>query len=234
MSKTAHAYASLKQDLLNGVFAPSSKLRIDALCDRYNVSPGAVREALSRLVAEGLANPIEQRGFVVAPISAADLIDLTAVRIDVETKCLARAIQIGDLDWEAGIAAAWHRLSHSPKLDPKQPGIINPAWTEAHGHFHDALISASDSLWWLKLRSQLKLQTERYRRLLMPYAKVERDVDAEHEVLVAAIMRRDVEISVSMMRDHMQRTADILLASDAPFIDSPPAAGSMKEYHRAP
>ena len=225
MSKTALVYARLKQDLLNGVFTPGSKLRIEALCARYEVSPGAVREALSRLVAEKLVQSVDQRGFIVTPISTEDLIDLTAVRIEIELKCLSRAIRIGDLNWEAGIAAAWHRLSHSDKIDPKQTGIINPAWTEAHGQFHDALIAAADSTWWLRLRGQMSLQTERYRRLLMPFAKVARDVDAEHADLVAAVLARDTARACEAMRDHMQRTADILLASDAPFIDAPKAPG---------
>jgi len=64
-SKTAIAYQDLKRDLLDGVHAPGAKLRIDHLCETYGVSPGAIREALSRLTSDGrrcLASFVSHKG----------------------------------------------------------------------------------------------------------------------------------------------------------------------------
>ena len=222
-SKTSLTYQTLKRELLNGVYAPGAKMRIDQLSESLGVSPGAVRESLSRLTSDGLVVAADQRGFVVAPISAADLIDLTEVRISIEVKCLQRSIQIGDLSWESGIAAAWHQLAHTPAIDPKSPNVMNADWTDAHTVFHDSLIAASDSVWWLKLREQLYIQAERYRRLLLPHSKVSRDVDAEHAALVKATLARDADTASELLRAHLQHTVDVLIASDAPFSDMPRA-----------
>ena len=53
-------------------------------------APARIREALSRLVPEQLAVSREQRGFVVAPLSVADLEDLTDVRCEIEGIALRR------------------------------------------------------------------------------------------------------------------------------------------------
>ncbi len=219
-SKTAIAYRDLKRDLLDGIHAPGVKLRIDNLCETYGVSPGAVREALSRLTSEGLVVAADQRGFISAPISADDLIDLTAVRISIELRCLHRAIQIGDLAWESNIAATWHRLSHTEATDQKA-NVMAADWADAHNAFHDSLVAGSDSAWWLKLRGQMFIQAERYRRLLLPHSKVPRAVNDEHQAIVEATLARDASKASDLLEAHLQRTADILLASDAPFTDVP-------------
>src|ERR1700731_5490431 len=81
---TQRAYEGLRADLLACRIRPGSRLKIQELCDRCSVSLGAVREALSRLTSEGLVVSEPQRGFRAAPVSVADLQDLTMVRIEVE------------------------------------------------------------------------------------------------------------------------------------------------------
>jgi GntR family transcriptional regulator, carbon starvation induced regulator len=227
-SQTGETYSVLKQDLLQGRFKPREKLRIDSLCETYEVSPGAVREALARLTSDGLVIAEPQRGFMVAPISTRDLIDLTSVRIEIETRCLRQSIQLGDLAWEGRILAVWHQLSRTHHLIDGHGEQINEDWAKLHSRFHDTLIEASDSPWWLRLRDQLYLQAERYRQMLLPYAKVDRDVHHEHEMIVQATLARDADLACELLRKHIQFTADILLGSAAPFDDAPTARESRR------
>ncbi len=221
-SRTTQTYETLKRELLDGEHAPGSKLLIDQLAERFGVSLGAVREALSRLTSDRLVVAEPQRGFSVAPVSAADLIDLTTVRIDIETRCLRRAIQRGNLEWEGRLLDTWHQLSRTPPLLAGKPPLLNGEWTRLHTRFHDNLIAACDSVWWLRLRDQLFIQAERYRRMAVPYGGVERDVDGEHRVILEATLARDADRACAALADHLQLTADILLASSAPFADVPP------------
>ena len=108
---TQGAYEDLRADLLSCRIAPGSRLKVQELCDRLSVSLGAIREALSRLTSEGLVVAEPQRGFRAAPISKEDLIDLTKTRIQIETLCIRRAIEVGDVAWESQLVAALHRLS---------------------------------------------------------------------------------------------------------------------------
>jgi len=101
---------------------PGSKLKIQDLCGAPSRSAWAPwREALSRLTSEGLVISEPQRGFRAAPISVADLKDLTMVRIEVESLCLKRAIAVGTVDWESRLVAAFHRLSRTPERVASDP-----------------------------------------------------------------------------------------------------------------
>ena len=216
-SRTVETYETLKQSILDGSLRPRTRLRIEQLSEKLTVSAGAVREALSRLTSDGMVVAEPQRGFLVAPISKRDLRDLTSVRIDIEVKCLKRAIELGGVDWEAGIVAAHHRLIKTPELLPD--GKTHPEWPMVHAVFHDALVAACDSAWWLRLRSQLFLQAERYRRLTKPHSREGRDVAGEHRRLAEAALARDTDATARAIHDHLQLTADLLLASNAPFDD---------------
>lgn len=220
-SITVETYERLKDELLSARRAPGAKLKIDGLSKDFGVSPGAVREALARLSSDGLVCAEPQRGFVVAPVSAADLVDLIAVRIEIETRCLRRAIVIGDVAWEGRILSALHQLKRVPTVDAVagEPSVMSSQWARLHGEFHDSLIAACDSRWWLRLRDQVFLQAERYRRLLIPYARIERDAEAEHQAIGEAAVARRADLACDLMTEHLQTTADMLLASAVPFED---------------
>ena len=83
----------------------------------YGVSPGAVREALSRLISESLVEFNEQRGFRAAPVSRAALLDIARTRILIDAHALRDAIRLGDVDWEADVLAIHHRLANCRPRD---------------------------------------------------------------------------------------------------------------------
>src|SRR5580698_2149735 len=208
---TQGAYEGLRADLLACRILPGKRLKIQELCTQFSVSLGAIREALSRLTSEGLVVAEPQRGFRAAPISAADLADLTMVRVEIETLCLKRAIEYGDVDWEARLVAAAHRLSRTPERDGNDPARSNEDWAEAHSAFHLALVDGCGSPWLLHLHALLYAQSERYRRLSMPFATSGRNVDAEHQAIVTATLARDAETAVRLLAAHLEATTLILL-----------------------
>jgi DNA-binding GntR family transcriptional regulator len=107
----------LREAIVHAEDQPGQKLRIDHLGKALNASTGAVREALSRLTAEGLVVAEPQKGFIVAPISQRNLRDLTDVRVAIETRCLEGSIEHGDLDWEGRVLSANHKLRARQCLD---------------------------------------------------------------------------------------------------------------------
>ena len=52
-----------------------------------------------------------RKGFRVAPITEAELKDITRVRATIESLCLENAIQNGDLKWETNIVSTQFELS---------------------------------------------------------------------------------------------------------------------------
>jgi GntR family carbon starvation induced transcriptional regulator len=216
-SQTEDVYERLRTALLSGHYPPGHKLKISELCGEVQGSLGAVREALSRLLAEGLVHSEPYKGFHVSPVSPADLIDLTRTRIEVEKLCLASSLAHGDIAWEGRLVALLHELSRS---SGRETAEAMGEWSRLHTVFHDTLVSACDSSWLLRLHRILHEQSERYRRLgLMVGAGLNdpspqwprRDTASEHKHLVEAAIARDVGRLSDLIATHIQRTTDDLL-----------------------
>ncbi len=214
-SLTHDVYEQLRADILACRLVPGLKLRINDLCITLGgVSLGAVREALSRLAADGLVLSEPQRGFTVAHVSAGDLEDLTAARIEAEGWCLRAAIARGGARWEAGIAAAFRRLAQTPYHAKGDPALLSDAWVSAHAAFHQSLAAAADNSWLLRVREQLYSQSERYRRLSVPAMPERRDVEGEHRAIMQACLARDADAATAKLSEHLRLTTRILLAAD--------------------
>src|SRR5262245_57438916 len=106
-----HALHALRKNILDGVLAPGSRLRIDELRLRFGMGASPLREALSQLAAEGLVQRLDQRGFRVATADPAELSDLIASRCLIEAAALRASIAAGDEAWEERIVIAHRRLS---------------------------------------------------------------------------------------------------------------------------
>lgn len=125
MPARSPAQELLRQDILCGKLAPGQRLRTEDLQRQCGLGLSPLRESLQRLSAEGMVVNDEQRGFAVAPISVAELEDLTLARTALESIMLPMAIGKGDADWEADIVAAFHRLSRTPL--PHDPAAVADA-----------------------------------------------------------------------------------------------------------
>lgn len=207
-NQTSMAYEIIRTDILQGRHTPNKKLKIQELAEELGVSPGAVREALSRLVPEELVVSRDQRGFLVAPLSPADLIDLTDLRCEIEALALRRSVERGDVNWEAGILAAEHRLRARPVVAEGEDPVSK--WVQNHAQFHAALVSACGNRRLLSLHAQLYEQSERYRGLLF-HLENDRNVDEEHHDIVKYALARDADALVTATVDHLRTTTDLII-----------------------
>jgi DNA-binding GntR family transcriptional regulator len=73
-------YDELQTAVLAGELPPGARLSVPRLAVRFGVSRSPVREAVQRLVQDGLATEAPHRGGVVATVTAAELIPLYEVR----------------------------------------------------------------------------------------------------------------------------------------------------------
>ncbi|WP_432260227.1 FCD domain-containing protein [Cupriavidus sp. TMH.W2] len=204
---------SVREDIINGKLPAGSKLRLKELAERYQAGVIPLREALSRLCTTGFVLAIDQKGFRVAPLSAEELLDITRVRQQIDTSALRDAIEAGDIAWESEVVAAHHRLTRIPMVLRGKEGALNPEWEEAHAVFHEVLVSGCRSAWLRRFSIVLRDQTARYRflSLAVPRAARKRDVAAEHEAIVNAIVARNAREASKLLSDHFQATTDLVL-----------------------
>lgn len=205
----SQALEQLRYEIVRGQLAPDTKLNIDELRDRLGVSHSPLREALSRLTADGLVRLESQKGFRVAPASLADLLDTTKTRQILESAAIKLAIAKGDDAWEGEIVSAYHRLEKSTLRGEFKDAKSREEWEKVHDAFHAALISACGLHWLMEFRNTLYRQMARYRYLWLDLDVYE-DVDAEHRQLMDAVLGRDAKKASALLEEHIALTYEMV------------------------
>jgi DNA-binding GntR family transcriptional regulator len=212
-------YDRLRHDIIAGAYPPKEKLRVEYLRNSFGVAASTVREALGRLAAEGLVTAEGQRGFRVAPMSRDDLMDITRLRVLLETEAFVESIRNGDVAWECQVVAAFHNLTRAEERIRTNAHDDLVAWEETNKEFHRALTAACRSTRLLDLVEILYRQHERYRMqslmsrrndAVQPVAPSDRNVHSEHEALMNAALDRDVDRARKVLADHIGNTADLV------------------------
>lgn len=195
----------IRETILRGERAPGARLRLDELRAAYGVSLSPLREALSRLAAEGLVIAQDQRGYRVAPVSPENLEEVTRLRIALEGMALQESIRVGDEHWEGEVLAAFHRLTRLEQRSPKRERI--PEWEARHREFHFALLAACGMPLLLQFCRTLHDFSDRYRRLFLARHPLDRDVHAEHLALLQAAIERKQRKATDLLEQHVTRTS---------------------------
>src|SRR5947199_9428374 len=82
---TAHAYAQVRAAIVENRYPPGQRLGEQRIAEELGLSRTPVREALRMLEAEGLVVSERNRGAMVRPLSATEVIDLYGLRIRLES-----------------------------------------------------------------------------------------------------------------------------------------------------
>ncbi|MES2534281.1 MAG: GntR family transcriptional regulator [Pseudomonadota bacterium] len=218
----AAALDDLRVRIQNCDLMPGDKLKFEELRERYQTSVGTLREALNALESEGLVISEKNRGFQVAPVSVAELVDITELRVELQRKALQLSIEHGDDEWEARIVTAWHLLSII-QASRKDSAVFDAVWAKRHADFHAALLQACPSRWTLRFCAQLYNLAQRYQRLAVKYrAGSPSRGFKDHEQLVKLCLNRDVERACDVMEAHVRGTTDSILRGVPAFSSALP------------
>lgn len=219
-------YDTLRRDIIAGQYGPEEKLRIEHIRAGFGVAASTVREALARLTAEGLVTSEGQRGFRVAPMSRDDLMDITRLRLLLETEAVVESIRNGDVAWECRVVAAFHNLTRAEERIKSNAAADFLAWEESNQDFHRQLTSACGSARLLGLVEVLYRQHERYRMQALMHrydsapgvhggaagvvSALPRNVHLEHEGLMNAAVNRDIDAARRLLAAHIENTAAVV------------------------
>jgi DNA-binding GntR family transcriptional regulator len=224
----------LRAAILRGEIAPGAKLKLEELRERFGVSLSPLREALSRLAAEGLVLAESQRGFRLPEASGERLAEVIALRCHLEPFALAESIRRGDDEWEARLVGVFHRLSKLERADSRAAKTRVEDWETAHRAFHEALISACGMPILLQFCGVLNDLSDRYRRLFLARNPLDRDVLGEHQAILDAALARKADRATALLRRHVERTGTNVLRAMQPEAVPPrrPAAQRLRNGSR--
>lgn len=86
------AYQNLRKDITLEYLPAGQKINLNQLCARYGISPTPLKQALNRLIAEGLVENIPRKGCRVRGFSWAEINELFEMRLMMEVHFAPQAI----------------------------------------------------------------------------------------------------------------------------------------------
>ncbi|TCD16695.1 GntR family transcriptional regulator [Oricola cellulosilytica] len=208
------AYRNIRNDIIFGRLKPSERLRLEPLRRRYNVSVTTLREILNRLTSDGFVVAEGQKGFEVAPVSDSDLREVADLRILLECHALERSFAQGDLDWEAGVVAAYHKLHVLEKQMMAGETSVRENWKNADWQFHRALIGGCGSRRLMELHGSVFDKYLRYQMLTLTFRGEK--AAAEHRSLLDAALAHDAAAAARVLRDHILGGVEHSIANREP------------------
>lgn len=207
-TRSSLVYEQLRSDIAHGALEPGSKLRVEAMSERYGVGASPLREALSRLSAEGLVDRNDLRGFSVAPLHWDELPILTQNRIELESIALRESIDRRDAEMEDQLVLLVHRLSRTPRSLSTESYVTNPAWEALHREFHRTLLSRCPSRWLRGFCDNLADESYRYRQVAAGKVFSKRDEHAEHVAIFEAVIEGRTDDALRALAAHYTRTTE--------------------------
>jgi DNA-binding GntR family transcriptional regulator len=214
VAPSVRAYESLRAAVLHGEFRPGQALKPQELAAERAVSLAVVRECLLRLVGEGLAERLPNRGFVVPGAGDTRWQEIAEARAAVEPTMLRMSIDRGDLDWEVRVRATHHRLARTPPYKHVDDAHYTDAWADVHHKFHRTLLDACGNDFLMDTFERLWTASELSRRWSAAIGPA-RDYLAEHRRLEELALSRQGEAAADALVVHVTTTAATLAgASD--------------------
>lgn len=188
----------LRDAIMTGALQPGTQLGEAELAARFQVSRGPLREAMQRLVSEGLLRSERHRGLFVIDLEPGDVYDIYASRAAIER---AAAIRIMRSD----PARAARRLTEvladmEEAADDGDPRAVS----EADLRFHEELVRASGSRRLVRMASTLLIETRMCLAALQRTDHSAADRVAEHTAIVTAMFDGDEVRLLDLLDAHME------------------------------
>lgn len=204
-------YQRIRGDILFGRLAPGAKLKLDQLKAQYDISVSTLREILNRLTSERFVLAEGQRGFEVSPISRQDLKEVAALRQLIEAHAIENAFAAGDVEWEARVVAAHHKLASMEDKMISGDRSETELWKRYDWQFHQTLISACGSQTMMETHASVFDKYLRYQIMALGFRG---DVGIrEHRMLLDCALARDARKAREVLAVHIAGGVEAALAA---------------------
>ena len=201
-----HVYEQLRDAIMRGRLPGGSELNQVEIAGQLGVSRVPVREALRRLQAEHLieANPFHRYAVVTLPRDT--VLELFDLRAELEVFASVRAVGRDDFhDSVDSIREAAGLLALDMGTDE---------WIAADMEFHRRIHGPETAV--TTIIDEIRVRIYRYVHLAEPDVARREQVLEEHEGIIDALVRGDVEQVRNRVRAHVEHTRDRLAKAGWP------------------
>jgi DNA-binding GntR family transcriptional regulator len=200
-SLTVKAYQTLVQRIVTLELAPGSVLTEGRLMQEMRIGRTPIREAIQRLIAEGLVTHLHHRGMLVADILAADVQQINEFRAEIEgyaARLAATRMTPAQIQELQKIHAA---------LDKAMADMDTDTFVAQDRLFHALLARGAGNRYLEDVCTRLyNLHLRLWFYLYTKQGGLKETVH-EHQELIEALVRRNPEESERAMRHYVARQA---------------------------
>ncbi|NLA66093.1 MAG: GntR family transcriptional regulator [Leucobacter sp.] len=199
------AYRLLRSHILEFELEPGEVIGEVETAAQLGVSRTPLREALARLLADGLLVQEGARGVAVAPISSADTRQLSELREALDTQAARLAAQRRDALTFELLAERFSALAANLP-GPDGPGADRDATYELAAQLDDAIDAAAANPALAEALARVRLRLARIRRLAQDRPDRLAEAAGEHRAIAEAIAWGDPELAANAVRLHLRRS----------------------------
>ena len=201
-----HVYERLRAGILERVFEPGSRLREEELADWLDVSRTPVREALRRLISQGLLVNAPGRGLIVRKLTLGEIDELYVLREVLEGTAARLAAQHAS---ESEIATLKALIDESVRRAGDYAELAR-----LNRRFHAVMYGACHNLFLLEALDNLSTALALLPTTLSLPGR-EAEAIREHRSIVRAIEDRDGDRAESLTRKHVAGARKLRAQLDA-------------------
>ena len=204
-SLTDQVTTKIRAAIVSGEMTPGNHYSAIAISEKLGVSRTPVREALQLLEKEGIVTVAKNRGVRVNQISLDDIVEVFQLRLVVEPPAAARAVlNASESDLEV------LRKLHHEMILVGQTGD-GRATLEADKKFHLYLLGLARNAKLDGIVGELRNLVLAHGQVTIPQARTSQDLAGDRDELMNAILNRDPSGAQIAMRNHVLRTAQMLV-----------------------
>lgn len=192
--------------IASGEFAQGSTINETTLASALGVSRGPIREALQRLVQEGLVTNERNRKLRVPELTTADVRDIYRTREAIEVAALEAIMESGETRFSEESRAVIDQMAECTRLGDAA-GIAS-----ADLDFHLLLIEMSGSQRLARAFATLTVETQMCLHELLMLDPSQGQSVAIHTAIVEAVEAQDLPAARTAMRRHNEVTLSLYLA----------------------
>lgn len=207
------AYRSIRKDIIEEVLPAGQKINFTQLSERYGVSPTPIKQAINRLMAEGLIETIPHRGSVVRKMNLEEINEVFDIRLMMETHFTPAVIQA--VQQNLAIQQLFEQnIENNTKFAQSFTNAEEYFRTyEIDKQFHELYIFASGNK--SALRIYKSLNTHAYAASLYRKQPKDKTIEGiqEHKKIYEAVCAGDEESVIQLIQLHHENArAKIQLA----------------------
>ncbi|HEY1573767.1 MAG TPA: GntR family transcriptional regulator [Pseudonocardiaceae bacterium] len=204
----------LRSAIQYGSLEPGAQLGEAELAARLGVSRGPLREAMQRLVQEGLLRSEPHRGLFVVTLDEHDVADVYTARLAIE-RAACQLIMRSNRD--AASVALTEAVKDLTKAARRRDRV---AMSDADQAFHETLVRCSGSPRLVRMADTLLVETRMCLRALQLHYPEPAELVEEHKALLDAIVVGDVALLLRLIELHMVDSIERLRPADDPGPDA--------------